>query len=729
MTAPWANPIGVVYMALFFSSGAACMLAIPRARTVDHADIRRGLVGLLATTAAWALLKTAYFVVPAPLDEAAYTLGLVSGFATIWAWLYFCSAYTGRRLHRNTTLRRLAAAVFLLVVSAKLTNPLHRLYFQTTEVAVPFSHLAIEHGILHWIATGLSYVLAAIGLFMIAELFIRSGYDTRPLGVLTAMLGLPVILDLVAITTPRLLDFIYAPIGVAVFAIGVLFVFGGRFLAVRSAIQGDAPTLFLDSEGRIEDCSPNAREIFPVLEDAIGERIGDVLPTVARHIDGENDTDTVIETDVDGEQRYYLAPEQVLTFGGDSVRVVTFVDVTEIESQQRRLSQRERELAQRNEFYRAVIAASFAFVFRIDLDGTFSFVSPSVEPFLGYSADALDGQSMAVLSPSEELTEQYFGYLTEVERGESIRVRDLPLRTQSGETVHADLRAVPIYEPSVPVDERTATDIVGAQVMVRDASERRRREGLISVINRVLRHNVRNKLTVINGYAGLLEANLEGEGATQARHIVETADRLLDLTESARRIERNRNLSPTLEAVDIVPIVESAVDRLAERYPEATISLDCPDSAVARTLPRVETAVWELLENAAKHSGERPTVDIDIDVDDEWVWLRIRDDGPGLPEGEREVLATGSEEPLVHGQGLGLWLAYWLVSNLDGHIDVPSVTDGTTVEIRLPAGDGPETAEDAFGAAEDAFEAAESTALESDLSADRSESDPSANDR
>ena len=727
MTEPWTTPTGILYMGLFLVSGIVCLLAIPRARTFEDREIRLGLLGLLLTTATWALLKTAYFVVPAPLDEVAYTVGLVSGFGTIWAWLYFCSAYTGRQLHRNTTLRRLAAAVFLLVVSAKLTNPLHRLYFQTTEAAVPFSHLAIEHGIFHWIATGLSYVLAAIGLFMIAELFIRSGYDTRPLGILTAMLGLPVVLDLVAVATPQLLNFIYAPIGVAVFAVGVLFVFGGRFLAVRSIIEGDAPTLFLDSEGRIEDYSPNACEVFPVLEDAIGERIGDVLPTVARHIDGESET--TIEADVDGEQRYYLAPEQVLTFGDDSVRVVTFVDVTEIERQQRRLSQRERELAQRNEFYRAVLAASFAFVFRLDLDGNFSFVSPTVESFLGYSAGTLDGQSMAVLSPSEEMNEQYFGYLAEVERGESIRVRDLPFRTQSGETVHADLRAVPIYEPSVSVDERTAADIVGAQVMVRDASERRRREGLISVINRVLRHNVRNKLTVINGYAELLEANLEGEQATQARRIVETADRLLDLTESARRIEQNRNLSPTLEAVDIVPIVESAVERLAERYPEATISLDCPDNAVARTLPRVETAVWELLENAAKHSGERPTVDIDIDVDDEWVWLRIRDDGPGLPEAEREVLATGTEEPLVHGQGLGLWLAYWLVSNLDGHIDVPSVTDGTTVEIRLPAGDASETAEDAFEAAEGTSETAESTASEGDQSADSSEDDPSANDR
>jgi len=74
--------------------------------------------------------------------------------------------------------------------------------------------------------------------------------------------------------------------------------------------------------------------------------------------------------------------------------------------------------------------------------------------------------------------------------------------------VYSDIRVVPLYEPSVPNEERTAEDIVGAQGMVRETTDRHRREGLISVINRVLRHNVRNKLSVINGYAEILANDL-----------------------------------------------------------------------------------------------------------------------------------------------------------------------------------------------------------------------------
>jgi len=220
--------------------------------------------------------------------------------------------------------------------------------------------------------------------------------------------------------------------------------------------------------------------------------------------------------------------------------------------------------------------------------------------------------------------------------------------------------------------------------MVRDASDRRQREGLISVINRVLRHNVRNKLTVINGYAELLAADLDGDAASQAAQIVEAADRLLDLTESARRIEANRELSPELETVDLAPILRESLDQLETRYPDASVTAEIPDTAVATTLPRIETALWELLENAAIHGGEEPTISLSVTETDEQLQITISDEGPGLPEDERRVLATGDEEPLVHGQGLGLYLSYWIITSLDGEISVPKTSAGTTIEIRLP---------------------------------------------
>jgi len=370
MTAAWMTPTGVAYMSLFFLSGLACFLLIPRVRTFDDAELRYGLVGLLSTTGIWAVLKTAFFIVPNTFREATYTVGLVFGFATVWVWLYFTSAYTGRQLHTNPTLRWLSASVFLTIVIIKLTNPIHGLYFTTTEVTTPFRHLAINHGPIHWVSTGLAYVLATIGLFMIFELYVESEYDTRPLTIVTGLLALPVVLDIIAIMTPELINFIYAPLGVAAFAIGAVLLFDEQLLAVRTATHSAAAAVIIDSNDRIRDFSAAAERAFPELDGAIGETLDSVLPEVA----ATRDTDGgVIERDSDSDDQsdYYLVSSRSMTTGNSTATVLALADITDRERQRRRLVQRERELDQRNELYRAVIAASFAFVIRIDTEGRF----------------------------------------------------------------------------------------------------------------------------------------------------------------------------------------------------------------------------------------------------------------------------------------------------------------------------------------------------------------------
>lgn len=670
------------YIAFFFLSGVVCLGSIFRARAVDNTEVRIGLVGLLASTGLWALLKTVYFVFSGPIRGIAYTVGLMFGFATVWAWLYFCSAYAGYEYHKNSTLRRLSVGVFVTIVIAKLTNPIHGLYFTTSEAVQPFSHLAIEHGPLHWSVTALSYVLAGIGLFMLFHFYTQSGYNTRPLAVLTALLGLPVGLDIVALLTPALIDVIYAPFGVTAFAVGSLFVFEQRFAAVGTAGDDEATTVFLDTRGHIRDYSDTAATTFPELTEGTDKPFEAVLPSVAAAV--ESDDNEVIEREGEADTRYFVASTKSTTIRDSTVRVVTLSEVTELETQRRQLLQRERELAERNELYRAVIATTFALVFRIDPDERFSYVSDSIEDVLDYTADELTGKHVTTLLPDEETTAEALEQLNDVLAGDAVEIQELPLETKRGRLIYGDIRAVPIYEPSVPPAERTTDDIVGTQVMVRDATDRRQREGIISVINRVLRHNVRNKLTVIRAYGSTLESELDGEHAANAKQMLNAADRLLDLTESARKIEKNRELSPDLETIDIVPSVDRLAEELSEKYPAASTTVKLPEAAPAESLPRIETALWELLENAAVHGGDPAEIEIEVTETEQEITICIRDSGPGIPEQERKVLATGKEEPLVHGDGMGLFLTYWIVRNLNGDITVEKKHVGTTVEVQLP---------------------------------------------
>ncbi|WP_193308937.1 ATP-binding protein [Halorubrum halophilum] len=356
----------------------------------------------------------------------------------------------------------------------------------------------------------------------------------------------------------------------------------------------------------------------------------------------------------------------------------------ERQTYERQLTRREERLNEQEEIYRAVVDSNFDSVFRADTDGVFTYASESVRELLDYSPAGLVGQPITITYPDAEATDWAREKITQVLNGEPAEVRDFPLETKFGSIVYSDIRGVPIYDGSVPDSQRTPDDIVEIQLMVRDASDRRQREGMISVINRVLRHNVRNEMGIIRGYAELLADELSEENAERADLICAAATRLLNLSESAQQIEQNRDTSSELEPLDVVPLVERIASECELRYPDDSILVDAPETAVAKTLPRIETALFELVDNAAKHGGDPASVDVEIEETNRWIVVRVSDDGPGLPELERAMLVTGKETPLVHGQGLGLWLTYWLVTTVDGETEVLDADAGTAIEVRLP---------------------------------------------
>jgi len=342
--------VGWQYLGYVLAYGFAtlgCGVALLRARHVTDADTRRGLVALLVSTGGWAGLELAFLLAPTrPTQYVAYLLSLVVGLTTVGAWLYFCSAYTGRSFHRSVGYRRAAVAVYLFIVAVKVTNPLHGLYFTTAVATTPFPHLSIHHQTFHWVVSGLSYALVAVGFFMLYELFLEADYDTRPLGVVVATTGLPVALDIVGFTSPVLVDINYEPLGVAVFAIGVLYVFEDRFLAVQLTDGVDAAVVYLDDEERIRDYNGGARTLFPALDGATGEPLAAVLPDLAARVGTTDaDTDTVLERRGDGGTRYYLVSDTVFTLGqADIGRMVVVNDVTETERRRRELERQNEQL-------------------------------------------------------------------------------------------------------------------------------------------------------------------------------------------------------------------------------------------------------------------------------------------------------------------------------------------------------------------------------------------------
>lgn len=209
-----------------------------------------------------------------------------------------------------------------------------------------------------------------------------------------------------------------------------------------------------------------------------------------------------------------------------------------------------------------------------------------------------------------------------------------------------------------------------------------RQTNLAIVLNRVLRHNLRNELAVIRGYTEMMA---RGQGNNEFSKIVlDNIDELLELSLKARELDKVVGRTPEQYSLDLRALTYSVVQEVERAYPKANISVDCPDDIVIKALPSLEQAMQELVENAAKHAGEAPTIKVGVEVVPNAVVLRVADDGPGLNEQDAAVLRTGTETPLVHGSGLGLWITHWIVTSHDGTVDLVEVDEGTTVVVTIP---------------------------------------------
>ncbi|MFB6297678.1 MAG: histidine kinase N-terminal 7TM domain-containing protein [Salinirussus sp.] len=250
-----------------------------------------------------------------------------------------------------------------------------------------------------------------------------------------------------------------------------------------------------------------------------------------------------------------------------------------------------------------------------------------------------------------------------------------------GQTVRTDDDGRPrVYDVSCSSlsgrDDRT----VGHVVELRDITDRDRYEQRLEVANRVLRHNLRNQMNVVRGWAEQIVRDDSGQSARAGRRIAETAEELIDLGEKARTMVSMADLAGgSDETVSVADSLAPLLDDLrTERAEGVRVEASLPPD-LAVQVPDAElltVAVENLLENAVEHNdADEPVVRVSAEAGEEGlVRISVADNGPAIPETERRVLAEGSETQLEHGSGLGLWLVNWSVTAAGGRVEFE--TDG-----------------------------------------------------
>jgi signal transduction histidine kinase len=233
------------------------------------------------------------------------------------------------------------------------------------------------------------------------------------------------------------------------------------------------------------------------------------------------------------------------------------------------------------------------------------------------------------------------------------------------------------YDPQVSRVGDGHDNDIGATLSLRDVTDRNLREQRLAVLNRVLRHNLRNEVDVVKSHAEQL-----GRDDEAVDPIIDAADRIASLGQQAHRIDRYVSETAEDVTVDLDALVRSALETVDADEADVTVSVETPTSATLTTNRRALVGALEsVLDNAVRYADSVVTVTIESRPDGYVV--RVADDGPGIPDGELEALDAGTESPLQHSTGLGLWQLKWAVTTLNGELSFDT-TDGTTVEIVVP---------------------------------------------
>ena len=227
------------------------------------------------------------------------------------------------------------------------------------------------------------------------------------------------------------------------------------------------------------------------------------------------------------------------------------------------------------------------------------------------------------------------------------------------------------------------------------------------VLNRIVRHDIRNKMAVIMGYVELLTDSATGKERDQLQKALESSKQVIEITKEARDVAEALVNAGDIDLQDVAigTTLQTELDEIEHAYPDATVTVDGNlSNETVRANDFLSSVFRNVLANAIIHNdAAEPRITVTMNVTDDTVIVDIADNGPGIPEHVQEAVldidqpiggvnttaaddedtdATSAGSASEHGVGLRLVCS--LVDQYGGEIRFTENTpNGTVVSIEL----------------------------------------------
>ena len=208
-------------------------------------------------------------------------------------------------------------------------------------------------------------------------------------------------------------------------------------------------------------------------------------------------------------------------------------------------------------------------------------------------------------------------------------------------------------------------------------------------------HELRTPLALMQAQVELFCAEhpgVDADTARQLRLLQEQTERMTHMTATLLEMSELRSV-PCNDEIDLAPMIEEVLTDLAPLAEEKGIMLASEGEA---QMIGSDTLIYRLLfnlaENAIRYGAPGSTVQISTHDESDRVLLRVRDQGPGIPEQYQTSIfqpffrVDKSRSRAYGGVGLGLALVWEIAALHGGSIEVEESSEsGTTMLVTLPA--------------------------------------------
>ena len=267
---------------------------------------------------------------------------------------------------------------------------------------------------------------------------------------------------------------------------------------------------------------------------------------------------------------------------------------------------------------------------------------------------------------------------TEVQRKTTDGERTFQLNVQTRDTQSGGIEGYAVY-----------TDITERKEYGQKLKEQRDN---LELLNQVVRHDIRNNLQVIRGRTDLLKEYVDQSGQNQINTIQRCTRSAIELTSTARDLsETMLSTEADIEPVRLDQHLNSVINDARSEFDDAIITVENPiPNSIVSGNELLEGVFWNLVQNAVVHNDkETPQIQLSVTVADETLTVAVADNGPGIPDNQKEEIFGKGEKGLESpGTGIGLYLVQTLVDQYGGDVWIEDNNpDGSVFVVELPIAD------------------------------------------